>query len=89
MGTVTRLSTAMNEPNRFVRVTDRDHRGFVEFQFSIGEPGLYLEMTLPRPAFEEFCNEHQVRMLSDKEAARVDANERRWRFGDDEEGIEQ
>jgi phenol/toluene 2-monooxygenase (NADH) P0/A0 len=85
MGTVTRLALGTNEPKRFVRVTDRDHRGFVEFQFSIGDPGLYLEMTLPRPAFEEFCNEHQVRLLSKEEGRQVDANERRWRFGEDED----
>ena len=85
MGSVTELGAAHGELARFVRVTDRNHRGFVEFQFSIGDPSMYLEMTLPPPAFEEFCREHQVRVLSDEEGARVDAKERRWRFGDDEQ----
>ena len=89
MGNVTRLNPVDKAAKCFVRVTDRDHRGFVEFQFSIGDPGLYLEMTLPRAAFDEFCNEHQVHVLSADEARQVDAKERRWRFGDDEEEIEQ
>jgi len=85
MGSVTELGSDSGELTRFVRVTNRDHRGFVEFQFSIGDPGLYLEMTLPPAAFTEFCRDHRVRELSEEEGARVDANERRWRFGDDEE----
>ena len=85
MGTVTPLNIANGELERCVRVTDRDHRGFVEFQFSIGDPSLYLEMTLPPAAFAEFCREHRVRMLSAEEGDQVDAKERRWRFGDDEE----
>ena len=85
MGTVTPLKGENAEPTRFVRVTDRDHRGFVEFQFSIGDPGLYLEMTLPPAAFHEFCRDHQVRVLSEEEGRKVDEKERRWRFGDIEE----
>tara|TARA_R110002096_G_scaffold19729_41_gene65898 strand:- start:291 stop:557 length:267 start_codon:yes stop_codon:yes gene_type:complete len=85
MGSVTKLNLADTTATRYVRITDPDHRGYVEFQFSIGDPGLYLEMTLPPAAFEEFCREHAVRVLSPAEGAAVDAGERRWRFGDDAE----
>lgn len=72
-------------PRASVRVTDRDHRGFVEFQFSLGDPTLYLEMTLPPRAFDEFCREHDARVLSEAEGRAVDAAENRWRYGDDKE----
>lgn len=85
MGNVTKLDFSDAAATRYVRVTDRDHHGYVEFQFSIGDPGLYLEMTLPPAAFEEFCREHAVRVLTPAEGAAVDAGERRWRFGDDAE----
>ncbi len=85
MGTVTKLNLADSTATRYVRITDPDHRGYVEFQFSIGDPGLYLEMTLPQAAFEEFCREHAARVLTQAEGAAVDAGERRWRFGDDAE----
>lgn len=85
MDNVTQLKHSSDKAVRYVRVTDRNHRGNVEFQFSIGDPSLYLEMILPPAAFDEFCDEHQVRMLTDEQGARVDANERRWRFGDDEQ----
>lgn len=85
MGTITQLNLADSTSARYVRITDPDHRGYVEFQFSIGDPSLYLEMTLPRAAFEEFCREHAARVLTPAEGAAVDAGERRWRFGDDTE----
>jgi len=85
MGTITKLDFADTISTRYIRVTNEDHRGFIEFQFSIGDPSLYLEMTLPPDAFEEFCREHAVRRLTEAEGAAVDASERRWRFGDDAE----
>lgn len=65
----------------FVRVTNPDHNGFIEFQYSIGDPLLYLEMTLPPAAFEEFCREHAVRFLTAEQAQAVDAAEDQWRYG--------
>ena len=55
----------------------------MEFQFSIGDPDLFLEMTLPPDAFEEFCRDNQVRHLDEAQAAIVDQHERRWRYGDE------
>lgn len=71
------------ETARQVRITDADRHGFVEFQFSIGDPSLYLEMTLPPAAFAEFCRVHDVRHLSPAEARAVDAARARWRHGDE------
>ena len=65
-----------------VRVTGRNARGFVEFQFSMGDPSLYLEMTLPESAFQEFCQTHNAVHLSAEQARQVDEDEQRWRFGD-------
>lgn len=47
----------------FVRVLDERPDGFVEFRFSIGDPLLYVEMFLPRAAFDEFCSLNHVEIL--------------------------
>ena len=90
MGSVSQLqaraAASPADAPRYVRVTNPDHRGFIEFQFSIGDPSLYLEMTLPPLAFAEFCRDHGVRHLSAEQARRVDESEHVWRYGDDEEG---
>ncbi len=44
----------------YVRVTRTDRRGYVEFQYAIGDPALYLEMILPAAAFAEFCARHRA-----------------------------
>jgi phenol/toluene 2-monooxygenase (NADH) P0/A0 len=67
---------------RYVRVTKIDNRGYVEFQFSVGDPNLYLEMTLPRAAFDEFFAREQAIHLTDEQASAVDETEKKWRFGD-------
>ena len=89
MGKVTPLHTsaaAQTAVQRCVRVTNENHRGFVEFQFSIGDPTLFLEMTLPPIAFAAFCREQQVRFLSAAEARAVDLGESKWRYGAVDEG---
>ncbi len=52
-----------DELPRFVRVRGFDARGFVEFEFAIGDPSLHLDMILPPLAFREFCREQRVRYL--------------------------
>ena len=88
MGEVTKLpnrntSKEALASQRYVRVTNEDAHGFVEFQFSIGDPNLYLEMTLPQTAFEEFCATQNAQMLTPDQARAVDATELKWRYGRD------
>lgn len=45
----------------YVRVTRADHRGYVEFEFMVGDDGPTLEMILPPRAFAEYCATHDAR----------------------------
>ena len=67
---------------RYVRITNNDRPGFVEFNFSIGDPSLYLEMILPSDAFTEFCLSNQVTFLTDEQAKEVEKQQEKWRYGD-------
>lgn len=80
----TRL-TPINEQTRYVRVTGEMRGGFVEFQFAIGDPTLYLEMILPHAAFAEFCATNQVVHLNAEQGRMVDADRAKWRGGEREE----
>ena len=72
----------MKTQRRFVRITGRDRPGFVEFNFSIGDPSLYLEMILPDEAFDEFCLSNQVTFLTDEQAEAVAKQQEKWRYGE-------
>lgn len=50
---------------RFVKVTGINARGFVEFEFSVGQPELCVELMLPLAAFEAFCVEQNVARLGE------------------------
>ena len=59
---------------RYIRLIEERDNGFVEFEFAIGEPELFVELVLPRAAFEEFSKEHEAiqlppRMPSDSDFA--------------------
>lgn len=44
------------DPHRkFIRVVEQRADGWVAFEFAVGEPELFVEMLLPRAAFEDFC----------------------------------
>jgi phenol hydroxylase P0 protein len=68
---VTRKSPAAESGARFdptrkyVRVTNVNRQGFVEFEFSIGSPELCVELMLRPEAFEEFCRTQGVIALDD------------------------
>ena len=46
---------AWDVAQRFIRIVQAHDNGMVEFEFAVGEPGLYVEMVMPRQQFEEFC----------------------------------
>ena len=68
-------------PAPCVRVRTERTDGFIEFDFSLGDPDLWVELILPRPAFEAFCAAQRARSLGAAEGARIDAEQAKWRYG--------
>ncbi len=73
-----------DELKRYVRIRGVINDEFVEFDFAIGEPSLYVELVLPKAAFEAFCEHNHVIEMSDEQAAAVDADMSKWRYGDEQ-----
>ncbi len=71
------------ELTRYVRVRRIVNDRFVEFDFAIDDPSLYVEMILPKDAFAAFCQHNKVVMMTDEQAAAVDADMEKWRYGKD------
>lgn len=59
----------LDTQKRFVRVTGNRGSRFVEFDFAIGEPGLFVEMILTHEAFVEFCATNKVALMPAPTAA--------------------
>jgi phenol hydroxylase P0 protein len=66
---------------RYVRITGVRNNRLIEFDFSIGEPELFVELVLPFEAFWKFCAMNNVRHLTPEEAAAVDFDKLKWRHG--------
>ena len=60
------------EPTRYARIR----------RIIIGDPSLYVELVLPQSAFEFFCQDNNVQMMTEEQAAAVDADMEKWRYGE-------
>lgn len=70
---------------RWVRITGSRLGDFIEFDFAIGEPELFVEMILTYEAFIEFCAANKVEVLP-PEASVIENDEVaaqwNWRLAD-------
>lgn len=76
-------STPVSELTRYARIRRVVHDKFIEFDFAIGDPSLYVELVLPREAFDTFCRHNKVVMMTDEQGAAVDADMAKWRYGEE------
>lgn len=66
---------------KYVRIKgDRDAK-FVEFDFAINDPTLFVELVLPQQAFLDFCQINQVIEMTEQQQQLNDALEDKWRYG--------
>lgn len=73
-------SDRFDERQRWVLVTGI-RRQFVEFEFTVGDPDLTVELIMPHDAFEEFCrNNHATFLPMDEDIAEA-YEQLRWRGG--------
>lgn len=76
-------TAALSDLKRYVRIRRVVDDKFIEFDFAIGDPSLYVELVLPKAAFEAFCRHNDVQMLTEAQAAAVDADMEKWRYGEE------
>ena len=72
MGQLERQGGTFDAGRRYVRVCKRRPDGFIDFEFSIGDPELAVELMLPETAFHEFCLANEVIVLDPPAAAEGD-----------------
>ena len=58
---------------KFVRVMRTLPNGLIEFEFAVGDPDVAVELVMPKAAFDEFCANNQVELMTDVPAKQVDA----------------
>lgn len=66
---------------KYIRITGERNAKFVEFDFAIQDPTLFVELILPQQAFQHFCEINQVIEMTAEQQAWNDAQEDKWRYG--------
>jgi len=75
-------TTEIDSKRRFVRELGERANGFVEFEFAIGEPEIFVELILPRDDFEAFCLSNKAEILPEKSPDGLTPSDWDWRLGD-------
>jgi len=68
---------------KYIRVRSAAGARFVEFDFAIGDPSLFVELIMPPGAFDEFCQKNEVVHMSNEQIQAVDEEMEKWRYGED------
>lgn len=68
---------------KYVRVRSESGARFVEFDFAIGDPNLFVELIMPPATFDDFCQKNDVVYMTDEQMKAVDAEMEKWRYGED------
>ena len=75
------MTHPVETPRYLVRVNGVRHGKYVEFDFAINEPDLAVELVLPVPQFEDFCQRYAVEFISSADGELIDAEKAMWRTG--------
>ncbi len=67
---------------KYVRVRS-DNGKFIEFDFAISSPELFVELILPKQAFESFCTTNQVEFMTQAQMEQIDQEMEKWRYGEE------
>lgn len=68
---------------KYVRVRSSGNSRFVEFDFAIGDPSLFVELIMPQGAFDHFCKANDVVYMTTDQQLAVDAEMEKWRYGEE------
>jgi phenol hydroxylase P0 protein len=81
--TVKNKKTTFKQMIKYVRVRSAENSRFVEFDFAISDPSLFVELVLPKKAFKQFCQANNVVFMTQEQQDANDAELEKWRYGED------
>ena len=67
---------------KYIRIRSEPGARFVEFDFAINDPTLYVELIMPPQSFADFCRHNEVVEMSAAQMAQNDAEAEKWRYGE-------
>ncbi|PWR19527.1 phenol hydroxylase subunit [Zavarzinia aquatilis] len=76
-----RPADTLDADRRYVRVRREREDGFIEFDFAIGDPDVFVELVLRRDALADFCAANKVELLPAGTAG-GETDDWTWRLAD-------
>lgn len=76
------VNDVVDTSKRYVLVRNVRDDGYIEFDFSLGEPEIFLEMILSTSAFNEFCQDNEVIRITEDDLSGQSTAEQVWRLSE-------
>ncbi len=67
--------------NKYVRIMNVRDDKYIEFDFSIEDPEVFVELILPFEMFQTFCEKNQVKYLESTKVIEEKYKQQIWRMG--------
>ena len=74
-------SRSANPDQAYIRVLGVRQKRFVEFEYSLGEGDLAVELIMPFAAFDEFAKARKAVLLATDDGVAADLDRLAWRAG--------
>ncbi|WP_221797123.1 phenol hydroxylase subunit [Oceanobacter mangrovi] len=71
------------EPVKYIRIRSKPGARFVEFDFAINDPSLFVELIMPPAVFDSFCQTNRVVQMTAAQMQAVDMELEKWRYGEE------
>ena len=69
------------DSKKYVHITKKTDSVLIEFDFSIDDPTMYVELCLPLKQFIQFCENNHVLSLTQQQQVDVENDRYKWRYG--------
>ena len=77
------MTRPVDDIKKYIRVRNIIRNEFVEFDFAINDPLLFVELILPTEAFNRFCVENSIIELTEEQCQSIDIEMEKWRYGEE------
>lgn len=85
MNQATASGTASKNPlelKKYIRIRSKPGARFVEFDFAINDPSLFVELIMPQDSFVDFCARNDVTEMTQAQMDAVDREIEQWRYAE-------
>lgn len=85
MNQIAKAAAGLKAPltlKKYIRIRSKPGARFVEFDFAINDPSLFVELIMPQDSFADFCAHNDVTEMTQSQMDAADREMAQWRYAE-------